>query len=414
MLIKLDFLSTLTFKKLFGLAAIMLATISCAQKPSKIVIGKRLDTSKSSYISKDNPFIVIVDAGDSLHKIARENAVDVNDLIKINDLEPPYTLLQNQVLRLPQPAFHVVKDGDTIYSISRGYGLDMDKILHANQISSPYIISEGSKLRLPHTDSYETYAYNTYKNSNKAEDVNFTNEEDREYLQNDIDANKPNLRQVIAKDLHLIDEETENPSFVLPNIVKNNEPFDPNAPRPTLKASKHPSPNFKPGTKRPITSNRYASINGNNKVVTKIEKASYTPRIKPRKRKTSNKVSFSWPTRGRVVSRFGPKQGGLYNDGINISAKAGSKVRASDSGEVVYSGNQLRGYGNLILVKHNNGYLTAYAHTKNVAVRKGDYVEKGQTIAYVGKSGHVSEPQLHFSIRKGRKAMNPQRYLPNG
>jgi murein DD-endopeptidase MepM/ murein hydrolase activator NlpD len=121
---------------------------------------------------------------------------------------------------------------------------------------------------------------------------------------------------------------------------------------------------------------------------------------------------FIWPVRGRVVEGYGIAANGTHNDGINIAARAGSPVRAAQAGEVVYVGNELRGYGNLVLIKHPGGYLTAYAHNSVLLVHKGERVARGQVIARVGATGQVREPQLHFEIRAGRSPVNPTEFLP--
>jgi murein DD-endopeptidase MepM/ murein hydrolase activator NlpD len=121
---------------------------------------------------------------------------------------------------------------------------------------------------------------------------------------------------------------------------------------------------------------------------------------------------FIWPVRGRVVEGYGAAANGTHNDGINIAARAGSPVRAAKAGEVVYVGNELRGYGNLVLIKHPGGYLTAYAHNSMLMVHKGEHVARGQIIARVGTTGEVREPQLHFEIRAGRSPVNPAEFLP--
>lgn len=120
---------------------------------------------------------------------------------------------------------------------------------------------------------------------------------------------------------------------------------------------------------------------------------------------------FIWPVEGRVISRFGGKRTGLRNDGINIKIDEGAPVRAASGGIVTYAGNELRGYGNLLLVKHPGGYMTAYAHNSEILVRKGTKVNKGQVIASAGQTGNVNEPQLHFEIRRGSQAVNPEKYL---
>ena len=121
--------------------------------------------------------------------------------------------------------------------------------------------------------------------------------------------------------------------------------------------------------------------------------------------------TFLWPVRGRLVTAYGPKDGGLHNDGINIAAAKGTPVRAADNGVVAYVGNELRGFGNLILVKHAGGWVTAYAHNDTLLVRRGDKVARGQAIAQVGSTGNVGEPQLHFEIRQGTRAVDPMGLL---
>lgn len=117
---------------------------------------------------------------------------------------------------------------------------------------------------------------------------------------------------------------------------------------------------------------------------------------------------FPWPVRGHVVSGYG---GAGKNDGINIAAPLGSPIRAIEGGEVAYAGNELKGYGNLILVKHGDGLISAYAHCEELLVKKGEHVSAGQVIAKVGATGGVSQPQLHFELRRGQKPVDPKDFL---
>ena len=123
-------------------------------------------------------------------------------------------------------------------------------------------------------------------------------------------------------------------------------------------------------------------------------------------------LQFRWPLAGRVISDFGASSTGERNDGINISAQQGEPVRASASGTVSYCGNELKGYGNLVLIRHDDGYITAYAHVANFIVNRDDQVLAGQVIAYAGATGDVTVPQLHFEIRKGVRALDPRSVLP--
>ena len=121
--------------------------------------------------------------------------------------------------------------------------------------------------------------------------------------------------------------------------------------------------------------------------------------------------TFLWPIEGRVISRFGSKPGGKHNDGINIAVPVGSEVRAARNGVVAYAGNELRGYGNLVLIRHKGGWMTAYAHNDSLLVGKGDVVRRGQVISRSGKSGRVSRPQAHFEIRRNGEPQDPLRLL---
>lgn len=124
--------------------------------------------------------------------------------------------------------------------------------------------------------------------------------------------------------------------------------------------------------------------------------------------------SFRWPVHGRVISAFGSKTNGAQNDGINLAVPEGTPVKAAEDGVVAYAGNELKGYGNLVLVRHSNGYVSAYANASELTVKRGDSVKRGQTIARAGQTGNVSSPQLHFEIRKGSTPVDPSKYLSGG
>jgi murein DD-endopeptidase MepM/ murein hydrolase activator NlpD len=121
--------------------------------------------------------------------------------------------------------------------------------------------------------------------------------------------------------------------------------------------------------------------------------------------------SFRWPVRGRVITGFGPKPNGLQNDGIDLAVPQGTPVKAADDGVVAYAGNELKGYGNLVLIRHSNGYVTAYAHASEILVRRGETVKRGQVIAKSGETGSVKSPELHFEIRKGATPVDPAQFL---
>jgi murein DD-endopeptidase MepM/ murein hydrolase activator NlpD len=121
--------------------------------------------------------------------------------------------------------------------------------------------------------------------------------------------------------------------------------------------------------------------------------------------------TFRWPVRGKVITSYGAKTNGKANDGINLAVPEGTPVKAAEDGVVAYSGNELKGYGNLVLIRHTNGYVTAYAHASELLVKRGDAIKRGQIIAKSGQSGEVGSPQLHFEIRKGSSPVDPLQFL---
>jgi murein DD-endopeptidase MepM/ murein hydrolase activator NlpD len=125
----------------------------------------------------------------------------------------------------------------------------------------------------------------------------------------------------------------------------------------------------------------------------------------------SGAVAFAWPVNGQVISDFGSTSNGGRNDGINIATAMRAPIRAAASGTVSYSGNELKNYGNLALIKHDGGYVTAYAHADRLLVSRGDFVAKGQIIGYAGQTGDVTSPQLHFEIRRDTTPINPRPLL---
>jgi murein DD-endopeptidase MepM/ murein hydrolase activator NlpD len=123
--------------------------------------------------------------------------------------------------------------------------------------------------------------------------------------------------------------------------------------------------------------------------------------------------NFRWPARGKLVAGFGKRPDGKHNDGINILLPRGTDIVASESGKVAYAGNELKGYGNLVLIRHPNGWVTAYAHADQLLVSYDQEVRRGQVIAKAGKTGSVDEPQLHFEIRRDARPVDPMPHLGN-
>jgi murein DD-endopeptidase MepM/ murein hydrolase activator NlpD len=118
-----------------------------------------------------------------------------------------------------------------------------------------------------------------------------------------------------------------------------------------------------------------------------------------------------WPAKGKIIAGFGPRTDGSHNDGINVAVPMGTDIHSAESGVVAYAGNELKGYGNLILVRHDNGWVTAYAHAEQILVKRGDKVKRGQVIAKAGKTGTVDQPQVHFELRQGSKPVDPTPFM---
>ena len=161
---------------------------------------------------------------------------------------------------------------------------------------------------------------------------------------------------------------------------------------------------------RTVPVERVASVPAQNaRVATQVSEK--TESVVAAAEATGGIPSFRWPVKGRVIAGFGPKTGGAQNDGINLAVPEGTPVKAADDGVVAYAGNELKGYGNLVLIRHANGFVSAYAHASELLVKRGDTIKRGQVIAHAGQTGNVTSPQLHFEIRKGSTPVDPAQYL---
>jgi len=343
--------------------------------------------------TQNGSFHVVRDA-ETLYSIARGYGVSTRDLISANGLKPPYLLLKGQRLTIPASRIHRVQSGETVYGISRQYGVDMSQLVQRNNINPPFTIRVGQRLVIPgRVVEAQSVAALPRQSTPEPEPVvrfesKLTEEERRKLAEEPLDA----PLAVTPRD--------ETPQAPLAGGPRAPRQADADRAAPQQVAA------------APVPQRGFAvSADGFPRPRMKPEGVSRVaiagPKIVPRPEARS-KDTFLWPVQGRVISSYGPKPGGLHNDGVNIAAPRGTSVRAAENGVVVYAGSELKGFGNMVLVKHADGYVTAYAHTADVLVRRGDRVRRGQAIARVGSSGNVDRPQLHFEIRKGRKAINPQ------
>ncbi len=285
--------------------------------------------------------------GDTVFGIGRRLSVPLRSIIDANGLQPPYALRTGQVLRIPNPRKHVVAKGDTVYGIARRYQVNLTELVRLNQVPAPFTIAPGQDLILPVRMQTQT--------------------------------------QVATATVPTVAAADNDRAITSPATVN----------------SKTLSPATQTAALRPLP-----APTGPQGATTRRSAPAAIPMPPPRAGS-----AFLWPVRGTVVTSYGPGKGGLHNDGINIAAPRGAPVRAAENGVVAYVGNELRGFGNLVLVKHADGWVTAYAHNDTLLVRRGDRVARGQTIAQVGSSGNVAQPQLHFEIRQGTRAVDPTRLL---
>jgi murein DD-endopeptidase MepM/ murein hydrolase activator NlpD len=266
-----------------------------------------------------------------------------------------------------------VKKGDSLYKIAKRFRVSLRDLIDSNKISSPYVIFPGQQLVLPKTAEY-----------------------------------------VVQKE-ESIYEISRNLGIDPGRLVRENKLFPP------YRVQKNQV--LKLPAKRILTSSKGSTEKRDNKNLEAQGRASEWP-IKSQKNSWSKppyielesppprkQDNFLWPIKGRILVGFGPRKGGLQNDGINIGASKGTPIRAAESGVVAYSGNQLRGFGNLLLIKHDQGWMTAYAHASILLVGRGDVVKRGQIIGRVGRTGNVLKPQLHFEIRKNNEPVDPQKFL---
>ena len=311
------------------------------------------------------PGSVTVQSGDTLYGLSRRNNVPIRAIINANNIAPPYVLRVGQTLTLPRQAYHQVAPGDSVASIARAYGVSSQELVRLNEIEAPYVIYVGQPVLLPTTSGGQTVATNAAVVGGLPRTAAQPQAAGTARGGSTVTSVSPALGGGTV---------AANPIEAPGTPTAAGAPSSPQAPGPVASL---PEPALPPPD-LPIAAPASA---------------------------------FIWPVQGNVLSGYGPKAGGLYNEGINIAVPQGTPVRASQDGEVVYVGNELRGYGNLLLLRHPNGWVTAYAHNETLLVQRGDKVRRGQAIARAGSSGSVDRPQVHFEIRQGTRSVDPTRYL---
>lgn len=289
---------------------------------------------------------------------------------------------------------HNVIAGETVYSLSKRYNLPLQDIVVANHLKAPFRLSEGQRIKLPPPQEYRAregdsiYTVSRMFGVNSSEIAKLNRMKAPYMVRPGQVLRLPSLSRKPPPSVRMAEGFRSVPSAPLASVQR--ETLAPPVQRNVEPAVMSASPEIVVPASKP-----------------KISGGSVKTAGVPKR----GAEKFLWPYKGKVVSAFGPKKNGLHNDGINIKAPKGSPVRAAENGVVVYAGNELKGSGNLVLLRHDGQWVTAYAHMDKIMIRKGQTVKRGETVGTVGSTGSVSTPQLHFEVRRGTEALNPVKYL---
>lgn len=371
---------------------------------------------------------VVAGPESTVYGIAYEHGILTHALISANNLKPPYTLHPGQVLTIPSPNEHIVGQGETLKDIADEHGVNVDVLAQENERPA---IRPGDHLILPSRDTVPMAEAlqpppddNITTSSLDPLPMVKTGPVRTPSLPSSTatapQALPQELADEIAREKGVIkgesrDKENRAKPMLMGNLTQKNagaptaattslkaeENFKEN---PTKKIKKESPKKEKPIDKKPV--DKKAPL-------PEIDKTKEVKQIAEKKETaTPKQPQFMWPVEIHsiekdVTSKF--KAG--KNDGIKINIPEGTKVKAAAGGEVLYAGNELKNFGNLLLLKHDEGWVTAYAHNSSLLVKKGDKVKQGQVIAKSGKTGDIKQPQLHFEIRKGKQPIDPLQQL---
>ncbi len=354
-----------------------------------------------------------VQTGETLADVAARTGTTTRELIEANGLSAPFKVRPGQQLRLPVPPIHIVQAGDTASSLSRRYGISVGDIIRRNNISPPYLLKTGQRLILPPGGRSEmappappiaTAASPAVPQISSPPPATIQNQPTTSGGGASASVSRSSLPPLPPMAPPAIGPEPLPPAKTPPRTVPT-QPLpalptpvieDPPAMTAAVELAPTPAPAVEPALppSPPV-------------------QVALAPKPAPPPVISGKAEKFVWPVQsGEVISRFGTKPGGLHNDGVNIAAREGTAVLAAGDGTVAYAGQELKGFGNLILIRHANGWMSAYAHNDGLLVARGDQVRRGQPIARMGQTGDVDRPQLHFELRQETEAVDPLRYLP--
>jgi murein DD-endopeptidase MepM/ murein hydrolase activator NlpD len=365
-----------------------------------------------------------VKKGDNLYAIARKLELDNEQLAKDNKLKPPYRLQPGDVLKGPptKRKAYVVGSGDTLFAIAKRFGVTAKALAAENDLKTSASLRPGQKVRLP----------DGYKDAGPTKTVTRV----------PVEAPEPPPQRpapAYAPPRPAPPRPTQTYPTPAPTYPPASPPqrpaptYPPPAPSyPTPAPQPAPAPSYAPPPQRPASQYPFPTPSTPPAAATRPTPAPPVrpptsvpgPVIAPTPTPGDAQIAelgrgrFVWPVRGDILASFGPKGTGQRNDGVNIRAPGGEPVRAAAAGDVVYAGDQVPGFGNLVLIKHTDGWVTAYGHLTRSDVKMQQKVVQGQQIGTVGSTGGVTEPQLHFEVRYAptpadrAKPVDPMLVLP--
>jgi len=327
-------------------------------------------------------------------------------------MPPPFIAAQPQTpppLPRDKPALVLtVESGDSVGGIAQRYGVTAIAIIVFNELSHPYWLHIGQQLAVPRAGYVvalrDEPAVEEYRQANGEAVMTVAAIEEGPAAPVSVEPEQPTRKEAVG------------PAPRTRAVLARRTDVEPQESIPLIQAT--------PEESAPVIQAEPAAAEPPRSRATRLARAEpeatpprptlYALALQPVADDVPlppSRNTFLWPIEGSVISGFGAKPGGKHNDGINIAAPVGSEVRAAKSGVVAYAGNELRGYGNLVLIRHDGGWMTAYAHNDALLVGKGDVVRRGQVISHSGRSGGVSRPQTHFEIRHDGEPQDPLRLL---
>ena len=315
-----------------------------------------------------------------------------------------------------------VQPGDTLYALSRRYHVAVADMMQVNGLSNPSL-QPGQKLYLPEGYSAQRSSSPPMSTASVAPPPSVSPEVASRYgssytmKQGDSLYGLSRSYGVPVAELQQVNGITDTRAVRAGTVLRvpgNGGSAEPQRYEPAQQVAVAAPPpsndsSYGPTTRQPTI------LNGRNQQVAgRTDDVTSTAAINPPPARSSSgggSDKLRWPVSGKIITGFGQRNDGTHNDGINLSVPLGTSVHAAESGTVAYAGSELKGYGNLILLRHDNGWVTAYAHNEQLMVKRGDKVQRGQVIATAGRSGSVDQPQVHFELRQGSKPVDPVPFL---